>query len=342
MTPSPATQIRGYSATLNGSVNPNGLATTYTFRYSTDSYLTTGVTTTSTQNLAASFTSTAVFADISGLLPETTYYYEVTATNSLGTSTSYTSSVTTSYPMSSGEQLFGIHGLPNGGDIYRPLPGVINNEGYILFQAIGVVGSGMTPGIITGADDEWLMSDASGAPRVILREGNGLSADTYFSALFNHLLLGESGQSFTSERLVGTTSDKDYAYLAVPAAGINVDIISQEGDDAPDTGVFINSVGKPALDSQERLYFQGGLSGVATTLASGVWYDNGEGLSTLVQAGQNLTTITGDIAWLGKVSNILAAGGNGASFVAALQPNPANTKEKTDTLRKPSHPQRQC
>lgn len=330
------THISGYSATLNGTVTPNETAATYFFQYSIDPSLTEGVTATATQSLPSGSSAVAVSANLSGLTPQTTYYYRLVASNDSGTNQSGIGSFTTTvYTMITGEVLPPSSGLPNGGSIYRPMPGVINNEGRILFQATGQSGSG--GGSITGGNDEWLLSDVGGFPRVILQEGSELGSGTghYISGLYNHLLLGMNGQSVLSEKLAGASSDQDYAYLAIPASGETVEVISQEGDVAPDTnnGIFINSVGKPAIDSADRLYFQGSLTGIATTKASGVWVDQGEGISTLIQAGYNLSPLLEEPAWLGKVSNILAAGGEGCAFVAALQPNPDNTKEKTDTLR---------
>jgi hypothetical protein len=70
------------SATLNGTVNPNGLPTTYIFQWgrSTSYGNTTAVTT------AGSGTSnTSASANISGLRSYTVYYYRLVATNSAGT-----------------------------------------------------------------------------------------------------------------------------------------------------------------------------------------------------------------------------------------------------------------
>ncbi|MGI6342142.1 MAG: BACON domain-containing protein [Bacteroidales bacterium] len=77
------TSVTQNSATLNGTVNPNTLATTYHFEWgTTEAY---GNTTT-TQSLPAGTTAVNVSADLSGLTPGTTYHYRITATNSDGTS----------------------------------------------------------------------------------------------------------------------------------------------------------------------------------------------------------------------------------------------------------------
>lgn len=83
-TTEPATAIKSTSATLNASINPNGLATTYQFEYGlTTSY---GSLIPATAKSAGSGTSAvAVSEPLTGLTPGTTYHRRVVATNSAGT-----------------------------------------------------------------------------------------------------------------------------------------------------------------------------------------------------------------------------------------------------------------
>jgi hypothetical protein len=81
---STTTGIRGTSATLGASVNPQGSATTAYFIYGTDPTLTTG-TMTASQGIGGGTTSVTVTAALSGLTPGTTYYDRVVATNAGGT-----------------------------------------------------------------------------------------------------------------------------------------------------------------------------------------------------------------------------------------------------------------
>ncbi|MFH1231570.1 MAG: kelch repeat-containing protein, partial [Planctomycetota bacterium] len=81
-TTNPATNITQVSATLNGTVNPNGITTTAYFNYG----LTTSYTVTTTEQTIISGTgNVAVTADISGLSPNTVYNFRCVATNSRGT-----------------------------------------------------------------------------------------------------------------------------------------------------------------------------------------------------------------------------------------------------------------
>lgn len=80
---SAATNITSSSATLNGSVNPNGLNTTYSFEYGlTTSY---GSTISAGTELTGT-TNQSVTANVSGLTANTNYHYRITAANSAGTS----------------------------------------------------------------------------------------------------------------------------------------------------------------------------------------------------------------------------------------------------------------
>jgi hypothetical protein len=77
-----ASSVTASDATLNASVNPGGLATSYYFEYGTT---TNYGSDTVTNTLAAGNSVIAVSNAISGLLPGTLYHYQALATNSVGT-----------------------------------------------------------------------------------------------------------------------------------------------------------------------------------------------------------------------------------------------------------------
>ena len=77
-----ATGIGEVSATLNGAVNPNGLATDYHFDYGTGkSY----GTSTPTQSAGSASAVQTVSQQLTGLSPATTYHYRLVASNADGT-----------------------------------------------------------------------------------------------------------------------------------------------------------------------------------------------------------------------------------------------------------------
>ena len=80
--PAPARNIQTTSATLAGSVNPKGSATTYMFDYgTTPSY----GTRTDPAAAGAGTTAVQVTAPVSGLTPDTLYHYRLVASNAAGT-----------------------------------------------------------------------------------------------------------------------------------------------------------------------------------------------------------------------------------------------------------------
>jgi phosphodiesterase/alkaline phosphatase D-like protein len=81
VTTNPATNVTSSSATLNGSLDPHGLATSVNFQYgTTTSYGHTTPTQSHTGNAYLNIT-----ANISGLTTHTTYHFRIVATNSAGT-----------------------------------------------------------------------------------------------------------------------------------------------------------------------------------------------------------------------------------------------------------------
>jgi YVTN family beta-propeller protein len=82
-TTSAADSIATTYATVNGVVNPNGGATTYWFEYGTSD--TNLIRKTSQSSLATGYRDVGVSIELTGLRPNTLYYYRLAASNSLGT-----------------------------------------------------------------------------------------------------------------------------------------------------------------------------------------------------------------------------------------------------------------
>ena len=87
-----ATPVDSESATLNGTVNPNGLSTTYYFEYGATSSF---GSTTGLISAGSGWTDVSFAATIAALSPNTTYYYRLVATNNAGTSNGVNKSFTT-------------------------------------------------------------------------------------------------------------------------------------------------------------------------------------------------------------------------------------------------------
>src|SRR6478609_8190228 len=84
-----ANEVGSESALLEGAVNPNGLPTTYGFEYTTlaafseDGFL--GASASPVFPAGSGVVANEVSVSITGLVPDTTYYYRLSATNSSGT-----------------------------------------------------------------------------------------------------------------------------------------------------------------------------------------------------------------------------------------------------------------
>ena len=85
-----ATAITATGATIPGTVNGLGFATTYHVDYGTTSAFGS-----STPETAAGTDSTTVAVPLTGLAPATTYYYRIVATNAYGSTASITRSFKT-------------------------------------------------------------------------------------------------------------------------------------------------------------------------------------------------------------------------------------------------------
>ena len=95
VTATAATGVGQTAATLNGTVNPNGSATTARFEWGISPTLSSGTNFTSLESVGSGTNATPFSAMLTGLAPATTYYYRVVAGNSAGQSTSNTQSFTT-------------------------------------------------------------------------------------------------------------------------------------------------------------------------------------------------------------------------------------------------------
>jgi phosphodiesterase/alkaline phosphatase D-like protein len=78
-----ATDVSTTTATLNGTINANNGNTAVTFEYGPDTNY--GRTVTATPETVSGSSNTAVYANISNLLPNTTYHYRVVGVNAGGT-----------------------------------------------------------------------------------------------------------------------------------------------------------------------------------------------------------------------------------------------------------------
>ncbi len=141
VTTDPATNINGNSVTLNATVNPTGSATTVYFEWGTT---TSYGNITPTQSIGSGTTNVNVSANITGLSPNTTYHYRVTALNANGT-TNGLDAVFTTPPIT-----ITIISPTDGSSIYRPdvmVKGTVSNS---TGNETGVTVNGMVATVYNG------------------------------------------------------------------------------------------------------------------------------------------------------------------------------------------------
>lgn len=106
----------GTVATLNGTVNPNGLSTSVSFCYGTTPTLPGCTPVAATQSpLTASRTISGVSLDVTGLSPSTVYYFTVIATNDLGRTAGSTATFTMPSATASGPTITNL--TPTSGSV---------------------------------------------------------------------------------------------------------------------------------------------------------------------------------------------------------------------------------
>jgi hypothetical protein len=111
-----ATDIQGTSALLKGKVDPNGLSTSAWFEYGTAANLA-GASKTSPQPAGSGLGEEEARVAISGLTPNTTYYFRLIASNSSGTTNGTIQSFQTTkgFGFLEGEEGFSAHAYADGG-----------------------------------------------------------------------------------------------------------------------------------------------------------------------------------------------------------------------------------
>ena len=93
-----STSVTTNSATLTGTVNPNGAATSYWFEYGTSSVALTS--TTGTFSIGSGTSTLSVSAFAGSLTPNTTYFFRIVGSNAIGTTRGSIISLTTQAPPS--------------------------------------------------------------------------------------------------------------------------------------------------------------------------------------------------------------------------------------------------
>lgn len=221
-------------------------------------------------------------------------------------------------------------GLVGGGILYRPMPGVMNNDGKHSFQAFAKIGSGD----VTAANDELLLTNSSGSLRVIAREGDVVANNHYLSAGFQNILLSPQGRTIAMNYIRETRGlGGRFAGVAtlISPDGMSLELIKQTGEAAAAGGRVAAVGSNVVIDDTERIYYVFSEAGKSVTHDSRFDSEAADGTSSvcLANEGMNVTAVTGDKAWLGQIGKQIAAGGTSGVFLARLQNHPTDKKQRT-------------
>jgi N-acetylneuraminic acid mutarotase len=192
VTSNPAALIAGFSATLNGTVNPHGLTTTVHFQYgTTTSYGHNTATQTETGN-----TYQSVNANITGLSASTTYHFRLVATNSAGTR--YGSDMTFTTLSATGPPVVITDPATNVASFSATFNGTVDPHGlttsvYFEYGTTTSYGSTTASQTKTGSTYQGVSMDVS-----------GLSASTTYH--FRIVATSSGGTTYGSDRTFTTTS----------------------------------------------------------------------------------------------------------------------------------------
>jgi hypothetical protein len=207
-----ATNVSSTSATLNGTVNPNGLATTYVFEFGTT---TSFGSVTAVSSAGSGRRSVALSTSVSGLSAATTYYYELVATNADGTADGGIGSFTTS-PSSGGTSC----GLVEPGD---PMSAVIAQSSGSTWDLSLTDGSSTHGWSFTttvtyngpGASAEWILEAPS------LCRGSHCTVATlanYGSMVFDQATVDSVGPALVISDAGEMVNTADTAVLSIPSS----------------------------------------------------------------------------------------------------------------------------
>jgi uncharacterized repeat protein (TIGR02543 family) len=225
----PVDQSGSTAATLNGSVNPEGLATTYHFEYGTNTAYGTSTAATSAGSGNA---PVPVSAPISGLTAGTTYHFRLVATNSAGT-TKAPDATFTAIP----ESPEVVDEGPGTGTITSSPAGIDCGNGETACGATFTTGSSVT---LTATPDQFSAftgwgGDCSGKGSCTLTMSSARSVKAIFAPL-KTLTVSEPGNGLGTVTSVPAGINCGLTCSAQYAQGTSVSLTATAGADSTFTG----------------------------------------------------------------------------------------------------------
>lgn len=272
---------------LNAQVKPGSLSTGVTFEYGT----TTGYgSSTPIQTLGSSATPLLVTAQLSGLLPHTTYHYRVAMTDSTGTTygpdETFTTEPQATEIISSGNSPSGEPGTTTVKSFGIP---AVAATGTVAVTANLTTSTGADIGIVAGNPPAVLVRKAQPAPRP-----DGSTTLTRVFTSFSDPACDETGAiAFSAKILDGA---KPGSGLWTNAGGTLHEVASVGGTVEGVPGATFKLLTSFALSGTGRVFYVGTIAGGGATVGSdtGLWCHDQTGNHLLLREGQpfNATTVT--------------------------------------------------
>ncbi|MBI1804777.1 MAG: T9SS type A sorting domain-containing protein [Ignavibacteria bacterium] len=282
VTTTAATSVTSSSGTLNGTVNPNGAATTAWFEWGTSSTLATYTSTTS-QSIGSGTSAVSVSAGLTGLSPNTTYYYRIAGQNSAGTQKDGILSFTTS----------------------AVLPTAVTTAATSVTSSSGTLNGTVNPnGAATNAWFEWGTSStlATFTSTTSQSIGSGTSAVSVSAGL-----TGLSANTTYYYRVVGQNSagtQKD-GILSFTTSAVLPTVTTTAATSVTSTAATLNGTVNPN-GAATNAWFEWGTSSTLATYTSTTSQSIGSGTST-VSVSSGLTGLSANTTYYYRV-----VGQNGA------------------------------
>jgi hypothetical protein len=308
-----ATNVTTTSATLNGSVNPAGSATTVSFVYGTDSTLTTGATTTAPQSIGSGTSAVDVTAALTGLQPGTTYYDKVIAASAGGTASGTIQSFTTSSPLS--------------GATTAPATNLTGTSA-TLNGSVNPAGSATTVSFVYGTDSTLTSNTSTTPPQSIGSRASTVAATAALTGL-------QPGTTYYDEVIAtsagGTASGMIQSFTTpIPPTGT----ITGAATNITTTSATLNGSANPAGSATTVLFVYGTdptlTTGATTTAAQAI----GSGTNVVV-VNETLTNLQPGVTYYFRFVATSAGGtarGSIVSFTTSISSSTSPTPTSPVTV----------